>query len=137
MHLTIPRISVGALPRFSMRGSFDPKSWSVPVVDVAWFGSGGFFDRASLIGVGEVGPEVNMPTAGRRMRPFAQAVAGNMEPAGPSKGDIYDAVVAALESAGTGEPPQVYVDGREMTNALAPRMGARLGRIERRRARGL
>ena len=137
MHLTIPRISVGALPRFSMRGSFDPKSGSVPVVDVAWFGSGGFFDRASLIGVGEVGPEVNMPTAGRRMRPFAQAVAGNMEPAGPSKGDIYDAVVAALESAGTGEPPQVYVDGREMTNALAPRMGARLGRIERRRARGL
>lgn len=137
MHLTIPRISVGALPRFSMRGSFDPKSGSVPVVDVAWFGSGGFFDRASLIGVGDVGPEVNMPTAGRRMRPFAQAVAGNMEPAGPSKGDIYDAVVAALESAGTGEPPQVYVDGREMTNALAPRMGARLGRIERRRARGL
>ncbi|MFQ9181068.1 MAG: hypothetical protein ACLR3C_15090 [Eggerthella lenta] len=77
-----------------------------------------------------------MPTAGRRMRPFAQAVAGNMEPASRRRG-TYDAVVAALQSAGTGEPPQVYVDGREMTNALAPRMGARLGRIERRRARGL
>lgn len=138
MRLVIPRISVGALPHFSMRGSFDPESGSVPTVDVAWFGNGGFFNRASIIGVGEVGPEVNMPLAGRRMRPFAKAVAGNMPSSGSvSKADIYDAMLAALESSGMGEPARVYIGEREATSILAPRLGARLGQIEKRRSSGL
>ncbi len=138
MRLVIPRISVGALPHFSMRGSFDPESGSVPSVDVSWFGNGGFFNRASIIGVGEVGPEVNMPLAGRRMRPFAKAVASNMVSAGSvTKSDIYDAMLAALESSGMAEPARVYIGEREVTNLLAPRVGARIGQIEKRRSNGL
>lgn len=79
LRLTLPRIKVGALPHFSMSGRFDPQSGSVPSVGVSWYGSGGFFDRASLIGVGEAGPEVNMPLAGRRMKPFAKAVAQDIK----------------------------------------------------------
>lgn len=55
---------------------------------------------------------------------------------GLTRADVYDAVSAALASADISSPA-VYIDGREMTNALAPRMGARLGQIERRRSSGL
>lgn len=79
MKLTIPRIEVGALPHFSMSGRFDAQTGSVPSISVQWYGSGGFFKRASLIGVGEAGEELNMPLAGRKMKPFSKAVAGNLE----------------------------------------------------------
>lgn len=53
LKLTLPRISVGALPHFSMSGSFDAKTGSVPSVNVSWYASGGLFGRPSLIGVGD------------------------------------------------------------------------------------
>lgn len=55
MRLTIPRISVGALPHFHMNGKFDPQSGSVPSVGVSWYAKGGLFGANSphLIGVGD------------------------------------------------------------------------------------
>lgn len=79
MQLRIPQIQVAPLPHFSMSGSFNPETGAVPSVSVSWYGSGGFFNRASLIGVGEAGPEVNIPLAGRKMQPFAKAVALNLD----------------------------------------------------------
>ena len=55
LRLTLPRISVGALPHFSMSGSFDAQTGSVPSVHVNWYKSGGVFAANSpqLIGVGD------------------------------------------------------------------------------------
>lgn len=51
---------------------------------VDWYAKGAIFDTASVIGVGEAGPEAVMPLKGHRMRPFAEAVAADMG----GKGDI-------------------------------------------------
>ncbi|RNL38884.1 hypothetical protein DMP08_11550 [Paraeggerthella hongkongensis] len=135
MRLQLPRIEVGALPHFTLSGSFSPETGSVPRVGVNWYGRGGVFSGASVIGVGERGPEAVVPLSSRRMEPFASAVADNM--GGVTQADLYDAIVSAIESTRANEPVPVYLDGREVTDRLAPRFGARLGSIEGRRARGL
>jgi len=56
MHLQIPTITVSALPHFSMSGTFDPKSGSVPTVSVSYYASGGFTDGPIAI-AGEAGTE--------------------------------------------------------------------------------
>lgn len=56
---------------------------------------------------------------------------------GLTKADVYDAMTAAIASSSREAPMAVYVDGREVTNALAPGLGRRLGTIERRRSSGL
>lgn len=55
LRLTLPRIQIGALPHFSMSGSFDAQTGSVPSVHVNWYKSGGVFAANSpqLIGVGD------------------------------------------------------------------------------------
>ena len=40
--------------------------------------NGGIFDKATIIGIGEAGPEAAVPLLGNRMRPFAEAVAKEM-----------------------------------------------------------
>lgn len=42
-----------SLPHFSISGSFDLKSMSVPTVGVSWYARGGVFTNPSIIGVGE------------------------------------------------------------------------------------
>lgn len=78
LKLRLPRIEVGPLPHFSLRGSFNPQTGAVPSVSVSWYAKGGIFDGASVIGVGERGPEAVVPLTGRRMAPFAQAIADAM-----------------------------------------------------------
>lgn len=78
LKLRLPRIEVGPLPHFSLRGSFNPQTGAVPSVSVSWYAKGGIFDGASVIGVGERGPEAVVPLTGRRMEPFAQAIADAM-----------------------------------------------------------
>ncbi|MCU5716673.1 hypothetical protein OCB69_16305 [Bacillus cereus] len=46
----------------------------LPSFDVTWHKNGGFFNSASIIGIGEAGPEAAVPLVGRRMDPFADAV---------------------------------------------------------------
>lgn len=71
------------LPHFSI----SPAGWQVgdllegkiPTLGIEWYATGGVFNGASIIGVGEAGPEAVVPLRGRNMRPFAEAVAGNMQ----------------------------------------------------------
>lgn len=89
--------------------------------------------------VGEDGAEAIVPLTNKRYSlPFAKTLAEQIGGAGGglTKADVYDAVSAALASADISNPA-VYIDGRELTNVLAPRMGSRLGQIERRRSNGL
>ena len=66
-HLQGPNIAV---PHFSMIGSFNAQTNSVPSVSVSWYAHGAVFDRATIIptmsgykGVGEAGPEAVSPVS--------------------------------------------------------------------------
>ena len=71
------------LPHFSI----SPSGWqvgdllkgSIPTLGIEWYATGGVFNGASIIGVGEAGPEAVVPLRGRNMQPFAEAVAENMQ----------------------------------------------------------
>lgn len=52
----VPHIVVG-----SKSVTVGDKTVTVPTFDVAWYAKGGIFDSASLIGVGEAGPEAVVP----------------------------------------------------------------------------
>ena len=50
------------LPHFSIKGKFSIIPPSIPKISVDWYKQGGIFDRPSVIGVGEAGPEAVVPT---------------------------------------------------------------------------
>ena len=74
MRLTIPRMEVGALPHFRLDGRFDPESGSVPSVAVDWYAKGGIFSSASVIGVGEAGPEAVVPLRPSVLRGIGEGI---------------------------------------------------------------
>lgn len=77
------------LPHFSVDGGEFPYGvggkGSMPSFDVEWYARGGIFEEASVIGVGEAGPEAVIPLSGERVKPFAEAVAD-------ARGEDYDAL---------------------------------------------
>jgi tape measure domain-containing protein len=74
LRLTLPRISVGALPHFSMSGRFDAQSGSVPSVSVNWYKSGGVFSSPSVVGVGEAGREAVVPLKPSVLRGIGEGI---------------------------------------------------------------
>ena len=91
LRLTLPRISVGALPHFSMSGSFDAQTGSVPSVNVSWYAKGGVFSSPSVIGVGEAGREAVVPLRPSVLRGIGEGI--DVERAG----DDAASVIAWLE----------------------------------------
>lgn len=69
---------------------------------VGWKASGGVFNGPSVIGVAERGLEAAVPLEGRRMRPFAHAIAAEMGGAGTSNYQVnlnYDAGASVNDMA--------------------------------------
>lgn len=91
LRLTLPRISVGALPHFSMSGSFDAQTGSVPSVHVNWYKSGGVFSSPSVVGVGEAGREAVVPLKPSVLRGIGEGI--DVERAG----DDVASVIAWLD----------------------------------------
>lgn len=87
LKLKIPKISMPPLPHFKLSGSFSLKPPSVPKLSVDWYANGGYFDKASVIGIGEAGPEMALPLIGKRMAPFADAVSKRMLSSLPQMAD--------------------------------------------------
>lgn len=72
LHLEFPHI---ALPHFSLSGEFSLMPPSVPSISVSWYRTGAIAMGASVVGIGEAGPEAVVPLSGREMDPYADAVA--------------------------------------------------------------
>ena len=90
------------LPHFSVDGGEFPYGVGgkghMPSFDVEWYARGGIFDEASVIGVGEAGPEAVIPLSSERVKPFAEAVADAREEDYDVLGNVvYRAVSAALD----------------------------------------
>lgn len=91
LRLTLPRISVGALPHFSMSGSFNAQTGSVPSVNVSWYAKGGVFSTPSVVGVGEAGREAVVPLKPSVLRGIGEGI--DVE----RRGDDVASVIAWLD----------------------------------------
>ena len=81
----LPHIDVGSK-------SFLGGKVTIPTFSISWYAKGGFFDGATMIGVGEAGKEAVLPLENKRnMKPYAEAVASLMNDLSDEpKGNVYN-----------------------------------------------
>lgn len=79
----LPQINVGSKEVFGI---------SIPTFSVSWNAKGAFFDKASIVGMGEAGKEAILPLENKRyMKPYATAVASLMNDMNSSSGEtVYN-----------------------------------------------
>lgn len=82
------------LPHFSIKGKFSIMPPSIPKLSVDWYKQGGIFDRPSVIGVGEAGPEAVVPT--NKLDAFFDAALKRVG-GGKSPGDHQGSIIINVE----------------------------------------
>ena len=120
------------LPHISVSGKFSINPPSTPKFGISWKKEGAIIDGASIVGVGEAGPEAIVPLSGRPMRPFAAAIA---EELGGRDGD-REVLELLREYLPMLANMKMVMDSGVLVGQLAPAMDARMGTIAARRSRG-
>lgn len=118
---SLPKIK---LPRFSISGKFSLNPPQIPKFSLKWYKKGGYFDKPSIVGLGESGGEAIIPIENRkRLQPFAKAIAENLQG------------VFANGSGGNGEPliiqVPLYLDSREIARAITPQIDREQERLRK------
>lgn len=111
INISFPKIK---LPHFKISGKFSLNPPSVPSFGIEWYKTGGVFDGASVIGVGEAGPEAVVPLKGHRMKPFAETIA-NMMPNGGNGENRITEIHTSIE-----------IDGKQIARATSRHMDSEL-----------
>lgn len=120
------------LPHVSISGKFSLNPPSAPHFGISWHKEGAIIDGASVVGVGEAGPEAIVPLSGHSMRPFAEAIAEELG----SRGDDREVLELLREYLPMLANMKVMLDRGTLVGELAPAMNARMGVIAAREARG-
>ena len=107
------------LPHFSVSGGEAPWGFmgkgSLPTVSVDWYAKGGIIDQASIIGVGEAGPEAVIPLSENRLKPLTDAIAeANARNNERLLNGMYVVFSAALENADL----SINISNREFKRVL-------------------
>ena len=128
--LEFPRFK---LPHFKIDGGEAP--WGIggagkkPSFNVEWYATGGIFDAATLVGVGERGAELAWPSYEPYMSKYAAAIAENMP-----DGEVI-AEIRALRS--DVRNLKVYLDTGALVGGITSQMDGSLGRRQQLAGRGV
>lgn len=129
-HWSLPHLK---MPHPSISGSFSLNPPSVPHFSISWYKKGGIINGASVVGVGEAGPEAIIPLSGPSMQPFAAAIADELMGHGSTDAEVVELLRQYLPMLAN---MKVVLDKGRLVGELAPEMDARMGRIAARQARG-
>ncbi len=131
--MQLPHINI---PHISISGEFSLDPPSAPSFGIDWYATGGIFNSASVIGVGEAGSEAVVPLHGGNANPFAELMGQAIQSIGGvggtiSRADLTDAIKDALSELNVA----VYVDGKQLASSISGSMAISLGAMAARERR--
>lgn len=115
-HIPLPHISYDLIEVPILGTIPNPTTLSIQ-----WYATGGVFNGPSVVGVGEAGPEAVVPLSGRRMEPFADAVADRLA----SRGGDTNVTISVTVNAAVREGMDIDRVSRELADRVAREMRRR------------